>query len=93
MEAGTPYCGATDADGWRGWAARVGLKASEAPRIARRTKTAFNLWFAKFVVLFSPHAILEPVRKVPVFCFEWVTANSVCESEPVRSLLEETDSS
>ena len=69
-DAGTPYCGATDADGWRGWAARVGLRASETPRIARTTKTVFNLWFAKFVVLFSPRAILEPGRNVPVVCFE-----------------------
>jgi hypothetical protein len=28
------------------------------------------LWFAKFVVLFSPRAILEPGRNVAVVCFE-----------------------
>ena len=62
--------GARDADGWRGWAARVGLNASDTPKIVRRTKTAPNLWFAKFVVLFSPRAILEPVRNISVVCFE-----------------------
>ena len=51
LDDGTPYCGATDADGWKGCAARVGLKASEAPKIATRTKTAFSLYCAKFVVL------------------------------------------
>ena len=70
MEAGTPYCGAGDGDGWSGWAARVGLKASDTPKIARRTKTALNLWFAKFVANFPPRAILEPVRNVSVVCFE-----------------------
>ena len=70
VEAGTPDCGATDVGGWSRCAARVGLGASETPKTARRTKTAFNLWFAKFVVLFAMCTILAPVRNVPVFCFE-----------------------
>lgn len=49
---GAWFCKATDADGWTGCAARVGLKASEAPKTARRTKIAFHLQFAKLVILF-----------------------------------------
>ena len=70
LEDGTPYWGATEGDGLRRWAARVGLKASDTPKIVRRTKTALNLGFAKFIVLFSPRAILEPVRNISVVCFE-----------------------
>jgi hypothetical protein len=29
--------------------------------------------------------ILEPVRNGAVVCFEWVTANSVCDAVPVRN--------
>jgi hypothetical protein len=70
LEAGTGYCGATDAEGWGGRAARVGLRASETPKTARKSKIAFNLWFAKLVVLFAMCTILAPVRNVPVVCFE-----------------------
>ena len=93
LEDGTPYCGATVGDGWRGWAGRVGMKASETPKIARRTKTALNLWFAEFVANFPPHAILEPGRNVALFCFEWVTAISTYRPEPGRNAAEQTDSS
>jgi hypothetical protein len=59
VEASAPYCGAKDADGRGGWAARAGLKASEAPRTATRTKTAFSLWLPKFVVLFPAREWLK----------------------------------
>ena len=36
-------------------------------------------------------ANLEPVRNVAVFCFESVTANSVCEAKPVRNVLTQTE--
>ena len=34
-------------------------------------------------------AVLAPVRNFSVVCFEGVTPNSVCESEPVRNGLRE----
>ena len=79
LDDGTPYCGATDADGWKGCAARVGLKASEAPKIATRTKTAFSLYCAKFVVLF-------PAREWPKFGAEVLRNRDclMCILAPVR---------
>lgn len=105
-EAGAPYCGATDADGWSERAARLGLTASETPKIATRTKAVFSLWLPKFVVLFPARewplrlrkrnsliAVLAPVRNVAAVCFEWVTDVFVCRPEPVRNSFIRTKSS
>ena len=59
VDDAAPYCGATEADGWRERAARVWVKASETPKIATSTKTAFSLWLPKFVVLFPAREWLK----------------------------------
>ena len=98
VDDGAPYCGATEAEGWSGRAASVGLRVSEAAKIATRTKTVLSLWLPKFVVLCAARkwplelgkrksliAVLEPVRNFFVVCFVGVTSDSVCGSEPVRN--------